>query len=176
MLALYRLAERASAGLAMIGAGAALLAGLITCADIVIRNMGGQGILGTVDITQLLIVVAAFFTIPYGFMTDSHVAVDVAVNALPPRGRALARCCAVALGGLLMLGIGWYGIGQAQTVAMMGDKSQTISLPMIWFWYPLLAGAFFAVAVVLVLMAWHLAALISGDDRIPAVEHKGEIL
>lgn len=176
MLALYRLAERASAGLAALGAFAALMAGLITCADIVIRNMGGQGILGTVDITQLLIVVAAFFTIPYGFMTDSHVSVDLAVNALPPRGRALARFCAVALGGLLMLGIGWYGIGQANTVALMGDKSQTIALPMIWFWYPLLAGAFFAVLIVLVLMAWHFVALISGDDRMPAIEHKGEIL
>lgn len=176
MLALYRLAERACAGLAVVGAFAALMAGVITCADIVIRNMGGQGILGTVDITQLLIVVAAFFTIPYGFMTDSHVAVDVAVNALPPRGRAAARLFAVALGGLLMAGIGWYGIGQANTVAMMGDKSQTIALPMIWFWYPLLAGAFFAAVVVLVLVAWHLLAVISGDDRMPAVEHKGEVL
>jgi TRAP-type C4-dicarboxylate transport system permease small subunit len=176
MLALYRLAERASAGIAAVGAFAALLAGLITCADIVIRNMGGQGILGTVDITQLLIVVAAFFTIPYGFMTDSHVAVDVAVNALPARGRALARLFSVALGGILMAGIGWYGIGQANTVALMGDRSQTIALPMIWFWYPLLAGAFFATAIVLVLMTWHVAALISGDDRMPAAEHKGEVL
>lgn len=176
MLALYRLAERAAAGLAVIGAFAALMAGMITCTDIVIRNMGGQGILGTVDITQLLIVAAAFFTIPYGFMTDSHVAVDVAVNALPPRGRALARLFAVALGGLLMAGIGWYGIGQAKTVAMMGDKSQTISLPMIWFWYPLLAGAFFAVLVVLMLMARHLMALIEGHDDAPVTGHKGEIL
>lgn len=176
MAALYRLADRATAWLAVIGAFCALMAGLVTCLDIGIRNMGGQGILGTVDITQMLIVAAAFFTIPYGFMTDSHVAVDVAVNYMPPRGRALTRAFAALLGGSLMLAIGWYGIGQANTVAMMGDRSQTIALPMIWFWYPLLAGSFFTVAVVAVIIARHLAVAVTGRDALPPVEHKGEIL
>lgn len=167
MTVLHRLADRAAAWIAMVGALCALLAGLVTVADIVIRSTGAQGILGTVDITQMLIVAAAFFTIPYGFMTDSHVSVDLAVNQLPPRGRALVRGFAALLGGLLMLAIGWFGIGQAQTVAMMGDRSQTIALPLIWFWYPLLAGSFFAALIALVLLLRHLAAAVSGREVRP---------
>src|SRR3546814_19713811 len=61
-----------------------------------------------------------------------------------------------------------YGIGQFETVATLGDKSQTIGWPMTWFWYPLLAGAFFAAAVALVVMLRHLAALVAGRDLVPA--------
>jgi TRAP-type C4-dicarboxylate transport system permease small subunit len=175
MIVLYRLAERAAGWAGALGAACALLAGLFTCLDIAIRNLGGQGILGTVDITQLMIVACAFLTIPYGFMTDSHVSVDIATTRLPLRLRALCRAFAALLGGVLMLAIGWFGIGQAQTVAMMGDKSQTIALPMIWFWYPLLGGAFFTAALILLIVLRHLAVAVSGQDFAPT-EQKAEVL
>ena len=176
MIAFYRLAERAASWAGKIGAFCALLAGLFTCLDIVIRNLGGQGILGTVDITQLMIVACAFLTIPYGFMSDSHVAVDFVTTRLPLRARALCRAFAALLGGMLMLAIGWFGIGQAQTVAMMGDRSQTIALPMIWFWYPLLAGAFFTAALILLIVLRHLAVVFTGREMIAPLEHKAEVL
>ena len=176
MIALYRLAERAASWAGKIGAFCALLAGLFTCLDIAIRNFGGQGILGTVDITQLMIVGCAFLTIPYGFMTDSHVAVDIVTTRLPLRARAFCRAFSALLGGMLMLAIGWFGIGQAQTVAMMGDKSQTIALPMIWFWYPLLAGAFFTVALIVLIVLRHLAVVFTGREVIAPMEQQAEVL
>jgi TRAP-type C4-dicarboxylate transport system permease small subunit len=175
MIAIYRLAERAAGWAGGLGAFCALLAGLFTCLDIAIRNLGGQGILGTVDITQLMIVACAFLTIPYGFMTDSHVAVDIVTTRLPLRASALLRAFAALLGGVLMLAIGWFGIGQAHTVAMMGDKSQTIALPMIWFWYPLLGGAFFTAALILLIVVRHLAVAVTGRDIAPAAQ-KAEVL
>jgi TRAP-type C4-dicarboxylate transport system permease small subunit len=176
MIVLYRFAERAASWAGKIGAFCALVAGLFTCLDIVIRNFGGQGILGTVDITQLMIVACAFLTIPYGFMTDSHVSVDIATTRLSVRGRALCRAFAALLGGMLMFAIGWFGIGQAQTVAMMGDRSQTIALPMIWFWYPLLAGAFFTAALILLIILRHLTVVITGREIIAPMEQKAEVL
>lgn len=175
MIAFYRRAEQAAAWAGKLGAFCALLAGLFTCLDIAIRNFGGQGILGTVDITQLMIVGTAFLTIPYGFMSDSHVSVDVGISWMPLRAQALCRAFAALLGGALMWAIGWFGIGQAQTVAMMGDKSQTIALPMIWFWYPLLGGAFFATALIVLIVLRHLVVMITGRDIVPA-EPKGEVL
>src|SRR3546814_20479585 len=59
MIQLYRLSETAAAWAAKAGAVCALLAGIITCADIVIRNAGGEGIIGTVDITQMMLVATA---------------------------------------------------------------------------------------------------------------------
>jgi TRAP-type C4-dicarboxylate transport system permease small subunit len=176
MIPFYRLAEQAASWAGKTGAACALLAGLFTCLDIAIRNFGGQGILGTVDITQLMIVGCAFLTIPYGFMTESHVSVDIVTTRLPLRARALCRAFSALLGGILMLAIGWFGIGQAQTVAMMGDRSQTIALPMIWFWYPLLAGAFFTVALILLIVLRHLVVAITGREVIAPREQKAEVL
>ena len=75
-----------------------------------------------------------------------------------------------------MLAIGWFGIGQAQTVAMMGDKSQTIGLPMIWFWYPLLAGAFFTAALILLIVLRHLAVAFTGREVIAPMDQQAEVL
>lgn len=168
MIQLYRLSETAAAWAAKAGVLCALLAGLITCADIVIRNAGGEGIIGTVDITQMMIVATAFLTIPYGFIADSHVAVDIGVEHLPFRLQAACKAVAALCGAVLMAAIGWYGIGQFETVAQLGDRSQTIGWPMTWFWYPLLAGAFFAAAVALLVMLRHLTAMLAGHDLVAA--------
>ncbi|WP_341895155.1 TRAP transporter small permease [Ferrovibrio terrae] len=175
MIAIYRIAEQAAAWAGKLGAFCALVAGLFTCLDIAMRNFGGQGILGTVDITQLMIVACAFLTIPYGFMTDSHVSIDIGIGWLPLRIQALCRAFAALLGGALMWAIGWFGIGQANTVALMGDRSQTIALPMIWFWYPLLAGSFFATLLIALIVLRHLAVAVTGRDIVPSAP-KGEVL
>src|SRR3546814_15943824 len=106
----YRLAETSAAWAAKVGAFCALLAGIVTCADIFIRNAGGQGILGTVDITQMLIMATAFLTIPYGFIADGHVSVEIGVERLPFRLQSLFKAIAALLGALLMLTFGWYGL------------------------------------------------------------------
>lgn len=168
MIRLQAFTQTAAAWAAKLGICCALLAGLTTCLDIVIRNLGGQGILGTVDITQMLIMATAFLTIPYGFIADSHVAVEIGVERLPFRAQAFFKAIGALLGALLMLAIGWYGVGQFTTVGLLGDKSQTIGLPMTWFWYPLLGGSFFAAAVAFVVMLRHLAAMLIGYDPLPA--------
>lgn len=167
MIHIYRYAQIVAAWAAKLGAVCALLAGLVTCADIIIRNLGGQGILGTVDITQMFIMATAFLTIPYGFIVDSHVAVEIGIERLPFRLQALCKMVAALFGAALMLAIGWYGVGQFKTVALMGDRSQTIGLPMVWYWYPLLAGAFFAALMASVVMLRHAATLLTGRDPIP---------
>src|SRR3546814_16732310 len=72
MIQLYRLSETAAAWAAKAGAVCALLAGLVTCADIVIPTPGGEGIIGTVDITQIMIVAPPFLTIPYALIPETH--------------------------------------------------------------------------------------------------------
>ncbi|WP_374466334.1 TRAP transporter small permease [Ferrovibrio sp.] len=168
MTPIYRAAEWSAAWAARVGALCALLAGLATCADVVIRHAGGQGILGTVDITQLMIMAAAFLTIPYGFIADSHVAVDLGVERLPFRIQAFCRMAAALCGALLMLAIAGFGWQQFNTVALMGDRSQTIALPMTWYWYPLLGGAVFAALMALVVALRHLVSMLAGRDPLPA--------
>ncbi|MFN4311276.1 MAG: TRAP transporter small permease [Ferrovibrio sp.] len=173
MVPIFRAAEWSAAWAARIGVFCALLAGLVTCADVVIRHAGGQGILGTVDITQLMIMATAFLTIPYGFIADSHVAVDLGIERLPYRLQVFCRLLAALCGALLMLAIAGFGWQQFDTVALMGDKSQTIALPMTWYWYPLLGGAAFAVLMALVVALRHLVTLLTGDDPLSAAKQDG---
>lgn len=168
MTPIYRAAEWSAAWAARVGAFCALLAGLATCADVAIRHAGGQGILGTVDITQLMIMATAFLTIPHGFIADSHVAVDLGIGRLPFRMQAFCRMLAALCGTALMLAIAAFGWQQFNTVALMGDRSQTIALPMTWYWYPLLGGAVFAALMALVVALRHLLTLLTGRDPLPA--------
>lgn len=166
MLVLYRGMAAASKWAAVAGSFCALLAGLATVADILIRSFGGQGIIGTVDITQMLIVAAAFLTIPYGFIADTHVSMDALTDKLPPRLQSLFKAHAALLGCVLMAAIAYYGLGQAKTVQMMGDRSQTIGIPMIWNWWPLLGGAAYAGLVCFVIALRHIRACLLGHDDI----------
>src|SRR3546814_14752571 len=115
MIQLYRLSETAAAWAAKAGAVCALLAGIVTCADIVIRIAGGEGIIGTVDITQMMIVATAFLTIPYGFISARHVSVALGFEQLPFRLQASCMVLSAPFRPVLSASIGCYGLGTFAT-------------------------------------------------------------
>lgn len=139
---------RATAALARWGGALSLAlvvsAGLLTVADILLRQATGKGILGTTDITQLLIFAAAFAAIPYGFFADSHVSVDLLTDHLAPRAIAAIKAASAFLGVALLAGIGVYGAFQAAIEAGYGDSTSTINIPKTWFWAWLIVGSAYA--------------------------------
>jgi TRAP-type C4-dicarboxylate transport system permease small subunit len=155
---------RASARIARWGGAACLAlvlaAGLLTVADIVLRQATGRGILGTTDITQLLILAAAFAAIPHGFFADTHVSVDLLTENLAPRRIALLKASGASLGVALLALIGAFGAQQAVVEAGYGDSTSTINIPKTWFWVWLIAGsAYAAFAAAMVALRHGLVAL-----------------
>lgn len=127
---------------------------LLTITDIVLRSVSTLTVAGMVDIMQLCILTGAMLAIPHAFLTDQHVAIDLFAD-LMPRGLQLAlRIAAAFLAVAFLSGVLWFSFGQAMNEA--GDRSQTIGIPMIWYWAPFLAGIALSVFanVVLAIQLW----------------------
>ena len=163
----YRALEKLCFGAALIGFIALMGAVGVTMTDIVLRPSGGA-VAGVVDIVQLLVMTGAFLALPYTFISDGHVSVDLVAQNLPPRASALLRLGAAILGTGLMALVMRYGWQSMMQQRRFGDVSQTIGIPMTWFWAPLLFGLALSSIVALFLAAREGAHLVTGRDPIGA--------
>lgn len=161
---LFPMTDRAMRVLALAGMAVLGIAIAVTVADIALRATVNAAILGTVDITQLCVMGAAFWSIPYAFTRDGHVSVEIGTSRLPPRLRHVLDALAALLGVLFMGLIGWYGWDSAALALDYGDVSQNLALPMIWYWGFLLSGAALGALAVLLVALRHLALAVTGDD------------
>lgn len=151
---------------AWLGMGFLLGAMLVTTADVVMRKVDGRGIFGTVDIVQLMIMGAAYLSIPYGFLTRSHVSVSVIVDMFDRRGTALANFLAAICGLGFMAAIAWFGFDQAQMQAEYGDISLTLGIPKTYYWLPLLAGSALSAVVCIHMSLEALMIVLTGRSRL----------
>ena len=127
---------------AMAWFGLALITGAIavTVLDIITRRSIGWSVPGLIDITQMLIIGFAFMCIPFSFMRESNVTVDFITDALPSRLLSTVKALAMLTGGVFMFAIARYSWFRAGQQVENGDVSQTIGIPFIWYWVPLLSG------------------------------------
>ncbi|MCB5364127.1 TRAP transporter small permease [Pusillimonas sp. CC-YST705] len=75
------------------GVVAAVLFGLmalLVCLDVVMRNLSNHSIPWSVEMTEYMLMVAAFLAAPWLAYTNDHIRVDVLVRGLPPCGRKAA--------------------------------------------------------------------------------------
>ncbi|HBS21852.1 TRAP transporter small permease subunit, partial [Thalassospira sp.] len=63
--------------LAFVGMAALIGAIAIVVVDIIWRRIGGQSLVGAVDLTQFCVMAAASWAIPYAFSAHAHVTVDL---------------------------------------------------------------------------------------------------
>ena len=140
----------------MLGVAAYAAAAVVTVADILGRRFG-LPIDGVVDIVQLCIMTGAWFVIPWAFVSGAHVSVDFVQARMPEiLGRLVEILAALLAGGLLILMLR-YGYDAASIQRMLGDRSQQLGIPIVWYWAPQLLGqgvAVLALVSVLVRLAW----------------------
>ncbi|PZN94994.1 MAG: hypothetical protein DCF30_19535 [Hyphomicrobiales bacterium] len=131
---------RATKLLALGGTLAFLAAVALTIVDIALRSVSTGTVKGAVDLGQLCVMIGAMLAIPYGFMTDQHVAIDLFTGRLPAKVQVALRVFAALLGAVFLAGVFWFSLQQALIEMAGGDRSQTIGIPMGWYWVPFLAG------------------------------------
>ncbi|MFD2207082.1 TRAP transporter small permease [Kiloniella antarctica] len=139
-----------------------LAAMIITTVDVVLRKVDNQGIYGTIDLIQLMIVSAAYLSIPHAFMTKSHVSVSILSDMMAPRYAALSQVLATFLSFCFMLAIAWFGYAQAQMQSEYGDISITLGIPMIYYWVPVLLGSALSAAVTVCIAAEQFPIILNG--------------
>jgi TRAP-type C4-dicarboxylate transport system permease small subunit len=130
--------ERLLRLLSLAGTAAIVLGVVLTMTDIGLRSVSTLTVKGIVDIMQLCVLIGAMLAIPYGFLTDQHVAIDVFTGRMPAGTQVALRVIAAALGALFLGAVTWFSFRQAMTE--YGDRSQTIGIPMIWYWMPFLSA------------------------------------
>jgi TRAP-type C4-dicarboxylate transport system permease small subunit len=112
---------------------------LLTVADVVGRSVFARPIHGTYELVELLLTCTFFLALPAVFLRDGHVLVDVIDTRLPRAVPWLKRIALVVAA--VMLGIiAWRGWLFARNSLEFGDVTSDLSLPLILYWIPLLAG------------------------------------
>ncbi len=145
--------------------GMLLLLGAVfaTTADILARKLLGFTYQGTIDVVQLFVLSAAFLSIPYAFISRSHVAVAVFTDKFPARGQSAIALLASVLATLIMAAFAWFGLGHAAMQMEYGDVSQTIGIPIVWYWVPVIYGSALSSLISLVMSGESLCKLLLGE-------------
>lgn len=159
----------AVAGMALLG-----IAVLAVMADIVLRRGAGISVPGTVDLVQLSVMTAFFLALPSTFLHEANVGVDFVTDRLPARGLAALKGAVSLLAALFMAAVTWHSLQQAALQVGNGDRSQTIGIPIAWYWAPLVIGCALAVSSSLLLAArYGLQSLGRADYMAGEVERAG---
>lgn len=141
---------------ALIGTIPLLVAVGLTVLDIVLRSFSTMTVPGLTDIVTLCTMYGAILAIPYGFAKDQHVSIDVFTSKMPETTQRLLTLFAAFIGLLFLAGVFWFSVQQMITEYGYGDRSQSIGIPMIWYWLPLVAGIGLSVLASLWVM-WRIA-------------------
>jgi TRAP-type C4-dicarboxylate transport system permease small subunit len=112
---------------------------LLTVADVVGRSFLGRPIHGTYELIELLLTCTFFFALPAVFLRDGHVLVDV-IDTRLPRAVPWLKRFALVLAAVMLGIIAWRSWLFARNALEFGDVTSDLSLPLILYWIPLLAG------------------------------------
>lgn len=126
--------------LALLGTVALLVAVALTVTDIGLRSVSGLTVVGLTDIVTLCTMIGAMLAVPYGFAADRHVSVDLFTSRLPEVGQRVLGVAAALMALVVLSGVFWFSYQQMLTEIRYGDRSQSIGIPMMWYWLPLLVG------------------------------------
>lgn len=140
LLRLDGLLVRVASGLAIVGILALVVAIAVVVGDIIWRRLGGGSFIGAVDLTQLSVMIAVSFAIPYAFATGGHVTVDLLGSVLGTAARRALDVAALLLGTSIMGILCWLSARRGLEVWAYGDVSQDLAVPMSLYWGALVAG------------------------------------
>lgn len=133
----------------------------VTLADIVLRLISRlpwqaltryvpAAVPGVVDLVELALVTVAHLSIAVTFMLGTHVTVDIVAARLPARIRAVTRRITWALSFAFLVACFVEALGQGRGQYREGVVSATISLPLWWYWIPVVLGTALAALACLV--------------------------
>lgn len=107
----------------------------LTVADILMRRFLNNSILGTVELTELMMVVIVFFTLGFTEMKDAHIKVDVFTNKLKRPTRTLLDTITQFLAFLLFAFMTVSAFRHAISIQRAGEVTQDLWIPKYPFLY-----------------------------------------
>jgi TRAP-type mannitol/chloroaromatic compound transport system permease small subunit len=121
---------------------------VLTVCDVFMRKTFSKPILGTVELSEFMLVIVVFFALAYTELADGHVKVDFLMMHFGKRARAFVDA-AVQFAGFILFGvITWATVDYAGKMRAIGEVSQDLWLPKYPFIYLVALGcALFSLAL-----------------------------
>jgi len=128
MEALFRILQRVSKILSTIGGVALTFMMCLTVADVLLRAWG-RPILGTYELVSLTLAIVIGFTIPKVSLDRGHVYMEIVLDKLSKRDRAIMNTFTRLLGLILFAIIGYNLLLIGREFQASGEVSSTLKLP-----------------------------------------------
>ena len=132
---LYRLVQQVSKYLNYISMVALTFMMFLTVADVILRA-GGKPLIGTYEVVGLCMGIVIGFTIPTVSLDRAHVYMEIVLERLGPRGKAVLQTFTRILCIMLFVIIGYNLFSVGNEIRASGEVSPTIQLPL----YPVAYG------------------------------------
>ncbi|MFA7623690.1 MAG: TRAP transporter small permease [Pusillimonas sp.] len=126
------------------GAFAALLfmsMALLVCADVLLRNVSSMSIGWSVEVTEYMLMVAAFCAAPWLVYTNDHIRVDVIVRGFTGVPRFIVSFISYGICLFISVVLGWYSYTSLMdAVAQGGIVFKVLMFPEWWLGLPMLVS------------------------------------
>ncbi len=111
----------------------------LTFADVVGRKFVGESIVGSVELTELLMMLVIFVAMPLASLAGEHIVFDLLDRFLPAAARRWQHRVSHLVTALLMLGAAWVVAGRAARSLEYGDITAQLSIALGPFHYMIAA-------------------------------------
>lgn len=130
---------------------------ILTITDVVLRKTLSKSILGTVEVTEFLMVIVIFFTLAHTEILNGHVKVDLVMSRFGERAQSLVDMITQFICFILCVLITWSTLIYAEVMRVSGEVSQDLWVPIYPFIYVVAMGC--AVLALTLLMKFFLSVM-----------------
>jgi TRAP-type C4-dicarboxylate transport system permease small subunit len=137
---LMRWAHPSAKVLNRIASGVLFLMMLLTIIDVVLRKLFNASILGTVELTEFLLVILIFFSLAQAEILNQHVKVDLVMQRFKKRTQGWVDMATQFVCFVLCGLITWSTLAYAGRMKASAEVSQDLWIPIYFFVYAVAAG------------------------------------
>ena len=102
---------------------------LLTFVDVSSRKVLGNSVTGSLELTEMLMVVVIFAVLPLVSRAGEHVTFDTLDRVLPQRVRRVQRAVVDVTCGVALIGLGWMLWQAGADLAQAGEVSSQLAIP-----------------------------------------------
>jgi TRAP-type C4-dicarboxylate transport system permease small subunit len=130
---------------------------ILTVADVFLRKLFSKSILGTVEVTEFMMVIVVFFSLAHAEVLNRHVRVDLLMSRMGKRAQEVIEVLTQFVCFLLFGAITWSTLVYSGKMRASGEVSQDLWIPIFPFVYIASVGC---ALLTLILLLKFLRALI----------------
>ncbi|MFC1580863.1 TRAP transporter small permease [Thermodesulfobacteriota bacterium] len=115
---------------------------ILTILDVVLRKMASKSILGTVELTEFMLVILVFFALAQTETLDGHVKVDLIMSRFSKRVQSIMDMITQFVCFILSLLITWSSLDYSEKMRLSEEVTQDLLIPIYPFIYFVALGCF----------------------------------